>query len=1082
MKMAHANKLPSALEEKNEILERLKKGRPAIFLDYDGTLTPTVEDPAKALMPERTRQLVEKLAERWTVVIMTGRALYDVKNLVGLENLVYAGSHGFKIAGPEESFHEERGVEYLPSLNKAERELKDKVKGLKGVRFERKSFAIAVHYRQASEEILPELEKRMKAVAEHYPDLVETTGKKIFELRPKTNWDKGKALLYLLGKMHIDDSRTVPLYIGDGTTDEDAFQAVADRGIGILVSENSRPTAASYIVRDPGEVTTFLEELVNLAEKETSTNVWSLTYETYEPEAEKLREALCTTGNGYFAARGAAPESAAGETHYPGTYLAGIYNRLKSEVAGHTIENESLVNIPNWLPLTFRIESGDWFDIDSVRILEYRQDLDMRRGVLVREVRFEDDKKRRTRLTQRRFAHMHFHHLAALETVILPENWLGTIRVRSALDGRVDNTLVERYRQLDNHHLDQVGTGVTDDDLIWLEVETNQSHVRIAEAARTRIFYKDRLLDINGNLVQKNGYIAREFNVNLETGQAATIEKITSLYHSRDPGISESLIEALDALRHAGNFTELLERHDLAWRHLWERWQINIEIESRRAEQILNLHIFHLLQTVSPNTVGHDVGVPPRGLHGEAYRGLIMWDELFIFPLLNLRMPDITRSLLMYRYNRLSRAYWAAKEAGYSGAMFPWQSGSDGQEQAQTFHLNPQSGRWIPDNSQLERHINIAIAYNIWQYYQVTGDMDFLCFYGAELIIGMARFWASKARFNEKLGRYEICKVMGPDEFHERYPGALEPGVDNNAYTNVMVSWVFCRALEILDLIPGNRRKFLMEDLAVTQEELESWDKMSRKMRIVFHGDGIISQFEGYGDLEEFDWDGYRKKYKNIQRLDRILEAEEDSPNRYKLSKQADVLMLFYLLSADELGELFERLGYDFKYETIPNNVEYYLARTSHGSTLSRVVHAWVMARSKRELSWRLFQDALESDIEDIQGGTTREGIHLGAMAGTVDLILRCYSGVEHRGDLLRFNPQLPSELKSIQFSISYRGSWLDTSINRERIKIHYRHGHTQPLKIAFADSSISLSPGETRELRLSTNITGESREQREVS
>ena len=192
--------------------------------------------------------------------------------------------------------------------------------------------------------------------------------------------------------------------------------------------------------------------------------------------------------------------------------------------------------------------------------------------------------------------------------------------------------------------------------------------------------------------------------------------------------------------------------------------------------------------------------------------------------------------------------------------------------------------------------------------------------------------------------------------------------------------------------------------------------------------------------------------------------------------------MLFYLLSADELGELFERLGYDFKYETIPNNVEYYLARTSHGSTLSRVVHAWVMARSKRELSWRLFQDALESDIEDIQGGTTREGIHLGAMAGTVDLILRCYSGVEHRGDLLRFNPQLPSELKSIQFSISYRGSWLDTSINRERIKIHYRHGHTQPLKIAFADSSISLSPGETRELRLSTNITGESREQREVS
>ena len=116
-------------------------------------------------------------------------------------------------------------------------------------------------------------------------------------------------------------------------------------------------------------------------------------------------------------------------------------------------------------------------------------------------------------------------------------------------------------------------------------------------------------------------------------------------------------------------------------------------------------------------------------------------------------------------------------------------------------------------------------------------------------------------------------------------------------------------------------------------------------MRVVFHGDGIISQFEGYDQLEEFDWDGYREKYKDIQRLDRILEAEGDTPNRYKVSKQADVLMLFYLLSAEELYEIFERLGYPFDYETIPRNIDYYLKRTSHGSTLSRVVHAWVLAR-----------------------------------------------------------------------------------------------------------------------------------------
>jgi alpha,alpha-trehalase len=1065
MNTRQADKLPSALEKKKEIIQRLKKGRPAIFLDYDGTLTPIVEDPSQAFLPEKTKRLIKELSEHWTVVIMSGRALDDVRKLVGLKNLVYAGSHGFNIAGPEKSFHEELGERFLPSLDRAEKELQAVVKDLDGVHIERKPFAIAVHYRQAKEAILPELEKRVDEVDGHYSELVKTTGKKIFELRPKADWDKGKALLYLLEKLHISDSRAVPLYIGDDTTDEDAFRAVADRGIGILVADHDQPTYARYVARNPDEVAAFLQELVKLAEKEPSVDVWSLVYEGFEPDGEKLREALCTLGNGYFASRGAASESDAGSIHYPGTYIAGLYNRLRSQVADHTIENESMVNVPNWLPLSFRIEDNGWFDLSSVNILAYRQELDMKRGVLVRTVHFQDENQRRTRLTERRFVHMKHRHLAGMELTILPENWSGTVHVRSALNGKVGNTLVERYQQLNNQHLAQRGTGVTDDHMIWLEAETNQSHIRIAEVARTAVFSGHKAVKTPRRLIQEEGYVGQDFDIKVEAGRDIRIEKIVSIYNSRDPAMSECLLEAQDALRRAGDFGELLERHILAWSHLWERWRIRVGAESQRVEQILNLHIFHLLQTVSPNTVGLDVGVPPRGLHGEAYRGLIMWDELFIFPLLNLRMPDITRTLLMYRYDRLPRACWAAERSGYNGAMFPWQSGSDGQEQAQTFHLNPASGRWIRDNSQLERHINIAIAYNICQYYQVTGDQDFMSFYGAELIIEIARFWMSKVQYNESLGRYEICKVMGPDEFHDRYPDASEPGIDNNAYTNVMVAWVLWRALEALDALPEERRRFIMEDLVFKEAELKQWDEISRKLRIAFHDDGIISQFEGYGDLKEFDWEGYRKKYGNIQRLDRILEAEGDSPNRYKLSKQADVLMLFYLLSADELRELFHRLGYRFEYKTIPNNIEYYLRRTSHGSTLSRVVHAWVLARSKREMSWRLFHDALESDIEDIQGGTTREGIHLGAMAGTVDLILRCYSGIESRGEVLRFNPSLPSELKSLEFEISYRKHSIDINITPGGIRLHSRPSREAPVNIGFGDRIFQLGPGQTLEL-----------------
>jgi len=1062
-----AGQLPSALEKKDEIIERLRKGRTAIFLDYDGTLSPIVEDPSRALLPEKTRRLVKKLSDHRTVVIMTGRALNDVKKLVGLEGPIYAGSHGFNIEGPGDTFKRESGDKFLRELDRAERDLGEYAKKLSGVKLERKPFALAVHYRQAEQEILPELEKIVDRVANEYPNLDKTSGKKIFELRPETDWNKGEALLYLLEKTDGESTRDVPIYIGDDTTDEDAFRAISDFGIGIVVSDDTKKTAASYRLKNTEEVARFLEELLKNVESESRVDEWALKYREYRPDSEKLRESLCAVGNGYFVSRGAAPEHDAGEYHYPGTYVAGLYNRLVSEVSGETIENESLVNVPNWLPLVFRIDEGEWFDLDSVDILNYHQELDMKQGVLQRTVYFEDSENRKTRLTQRRFVHMSYRHLACLETTILPENWSGKVRVRSALDGNVENTLVERYRDLNNHHLEQIDCGADEPGRIWLQAQTNQSRIRIAMAARTEIFVDGEKRDPSCRTDQREGYVSQDFDIEAEPGKDLRIEKIVSLYHSKNPAISESLMEAREELHHAGSFDELMRRHITSWSHLWDRWRIKVKARSPRIQQILNLHIFHLLQTVSPNTISLDAGVPPRGLHGEAYRGLIMWDELFIFPLLNLRMPDITRGLLMYRYNRLPRARWASERAGHAGAMFPWQSGSNGEEQAQTLHLNPASGNWIPDNSQLQRHINIAVAYNVWQYYQVTGDRDFLSFYGVELMILIARFWASMVNYNSSLERYEIHGVMGPDEFHDRYPDAPKPGIDNNAYTNVMVAWLLRRTLDTLDILSGRRRKAVLESMSVNKEEIERWDEISRKLRVPFHGDGIISQFEGYERLKEFDWKGYRKKYGDIHRLDRILESEGDSPNRYKLSKQADVLMLFYLLSADELEEVFEQLGYPFEYRTIPDNIEYYLKRTSHGSTLSRMVHAWVLSRSRREMSWRLFQDALESDIEDVQGGTTREGIHLGAMAGTVDLVLRCYSGIESRKNVLRFNPCLPSELKYMEFCINYRRSSINVKITPDRMKLHCQPDAEEAVTIGFRDETFRMKPGQQKDLKL---------------
>jgi len=792
-----------------------------------------------------------------------------------------------------------------------------------------------------------------------------------------------------------------------------------------------------------------------------------MVFEGFDPDAEGERETLCTLGNGYFATRGAAPEAVADGTHYPGTYVAGVYNRLATELAGRVVENESLVNVPNWLPLTFRAHGGAWFGDASTDIVSHHLELDLFRGLLTRRTRFRDQAGRILSVTQRRFVSMRDQHFAALETTLVPENWSGLLEVRSALDGTVRNAGVARYENLDNVHLVPLCSDQENEEVVCLHVETSQSHVRIAEAARTRLFRSGCRLELKPELVERPGYVALEFVLDVQAGEEVVVEKIVSLFTSRDSGINEPGEEACDWVMHlAGDFDHLLERHVVSWRQLWARARFEVGADHGLV-RVLHLHLFHLLQTVSNNSVGLDVGVPARGLHGEAYRGHVFWDEVFILPLLVLRFPQAARALLLYRYRRIDQARRGAEAAGYAGAMFPWQSASNGREETQTMHLNPASGRWLPDPSHRQRHVNAAVAYNAWQYFLATGDLEFLRFYGAEMILDIARFWSSIATYNHALDRYEIKGVMGPDEYHEGYPDRAEPGLDNNAYTNLMAVWCICRAFDVLDVLPPSAALELRERLVLGEEELDRWGDVSRKMRVCFH-DGVISQFEGYELLEELDWGAYRSKYGDISRLDRILEAEDDSPNRYKLTKQADVMMLFYLLSADELAGLLERLGYDYDDQLIPRSIEYYEPRTSHGSTLSRVVHSWIHARSERDQSWHLFLSALYSDVDDTQGGTTKEGIHLGAMAGTVDLLQRCYTGIELRDDVLRLHPVLPVELGSVAFSIRYRRHLVHLEFTPELARVRVDRDEGEAITVDVAGSVHSVRPGETIEVLLS--------------
>jgi alpha,alpha-trehalase len=1069
--------IADAVQAYGQLKELVATRRPAMFLDFDGTLSEIVARPESAALVDGAADALRALAAQCPVAVISGRDLVDVRDRVKVDGLWYAGSHGLDLVAPDGTHHEHpdtAGV--IGTLAHAATQLVETLSDVSGIIVEHKRFAVAVHYRNADP---ADVDRVIAAVhtlgrSEH---LRITSGRKVAELRPDIEWDKGTTLNWLLE--HIERSEgtaesgtLLPIHIGDDITDEDAFDAVAFDGVGIVVrhEENGqRPSAALFSLESPTAVCEFVGRLAADLEAAAAEphDPWELVYEGYDPTEERLREALCTIGNGYVATRGCAPEAAASESHYPGTYAAGVYNELSDRIADHTIDNESIVNLPNWLSLTFRINDGPWFDVDDAELLSYRQVFDLRHATLTRTLRFRDDAGQVTTLTQQRFASMHHPHLLAMQTTVSAENWSGTVEFRSLVDASVRNTLVERYRALSSTHL----TASVIDEIapysVVLRTQTSQSRIAVAVAARNTVWRDDVRVDAQYTAVREDDRGGHDIRVALPAGQSITLEKIAVIFTSRDAAISEPGTSAQQHLDAAGRYATLHRRHARAWARLWEQCNVGLA-DNPSAVRVLRLHLVHLLQTISPHTAELDAGVPARGLHGEAYRGHIFWDSLFVSPVLSVRMPNVARSLLLYRYRRLPAARRAARRAGYRGAMYPWQSGSDGREVSQEMHLNPASGRWNPDPSARAHHVGLAVAYITWQFYQVTGDRRYLVDYGAEMLVEIARFWVGLAKFDDSRGRYTIRGVIGPDEFHSGYPGKEYDGIDNNAYTNVMAVWVILRAMDALELLPLRDRLGLVGKIDLSAEELDRWEHVTRRMYVPFHdsGDGtVISQFEGYCELAELDWENYRQRHGNIQRLDRILEAENDSVNNYKASKQADVLMLFYLLSSEELLGLFGRLGYRFAPEQIPKTVDYYLARTSHGSTLSAVVHSWVLARANRQLAMEYFQQVLDSDIADIQGGTTSEGIHLAAMTGSVDLLQRCFTGLETRDDRLIVGPQWPEELGPIEFPLVYRGQRLHLSISGRAGTLTSEARNARPVVVECRGRVHQLLPGNTVEV-----------------
>ncbi len=827
-----------------------------------------------------------------------------------------------------------------------------------------------------------------------------------------------------------------------------------------------KENGADLVVKDLGELN--FSSIEQYFKEKQETERWSICYNHYSRKKEYVRESLYTVGNGYFGTRGSAEESKDNGINYPGTYIAGAYNKLETKIEGKLIENEDMINCPNWLPLTFKIGKGKWIDLNKVRIISFERRLNLKKGILFRKVIIKDKKNRETLVESSRIASMANPHIGAIKYNVTPLNYSDNITVKSELDGNIINSGVKRYRALNSKHYDLVKYG-GEKDISFIQVRTNQSQIDIALAARLIISIDNKEINPDIKVSKSDDSVFSHFSVLASEGKAVSINKIVAIYTSKDIDIKNFPISnTVNCIKQIGSFQETLYHSEKIWNNIWK--EIDIEIQGNdRIQKLIRLNLYHLIITVSPQNVNIDGGFPARGLHGEAYRGHIFWDELFILPFYNIHFPEVSRSILLYRYRRLDMAKRNAINNGYQGALYPWQSGSDGSEQSQIIHLNPISGKWDIDYSALQYHITLAIALNIWQYYWMTGDIDFIEKYGAEIFFEVCRFWASKVEYNREIQRYKIEGVMGPDEYHEKYPDSDKGGLKDNSYTNIMVIWLFRKAIEILNILKKYSGNYIIKKNNLETTEIKKWEDIGKKINLIISGDGLISQFDGYFNLKELDWKKYLSKIRKPDRMDRLLKAEKISPDKYKISKQADTLMAFYNLGLDGVADIINGLGYYEGNDISKVNFDYYIKRTSHDSTLSLIVHSYLAHLIGYEkLGWELYIRALNSDYEDIQNGTTGEGIHTGVMGGVILMILRCYAGVDFNAEPVSINPCLPRKLQKISFKFILRKRRYYLQITRDKIRILIHSEEENCVKVLVYKEEYSVMAGNWKEIKLS--------------
>ncbi|HBK04459.1 MAG TPA: glycoside hydrolase family 65 protein [Acetobacteraceae bacterium] len=715
----------------------------------------------------------------------------------------------------------------------------------------------------------------------------------------------------------------------------------------------------------------------------TAGSTWVLEDHGYDPLRERDVEARFAIGNGFLGVRGAREASrgpmwvpwmqSLNWASWPRTYVAGLFDTPNVEPPVPV-----LLPVADWLRVQIRLNEEPLL-LRSGTMLSHCRMLDMRRGVMLTDWHHQD-------------RHGVVVRVRTLRLVSQSHRSIGLQFLHFEIErGGVDVTLEAEFGE--------AGVGL---DAVRLEKElgvwrTEQSGKGLAIAGAAS-------LRVGGSELPPGAadHLKWSWNWTSVPGQVASLERLVAMVRSderyMDPGPPAT--EALTQVRRVG-WRRVLAAHEAAWA---ERWSLSdVEIEGdEAAQQALRFAIYHLNSAANPTDERVSIGA--RALTGDAYLGHVFWDtEIYLLPFYTLTWPEAARALLMYRYHTLDGARAKARRKNFQGALYAWESADTGEEATPT-RLIGCDGRPVDILcGEQEQHISADIAYAVWHYWQVTGDEDFLCKAGAEILLETARFWVSRAQ-PQADGSRHIRGVIGPDEYHEN--------VDDNAYTNVMARWNIRRALDTVSLLrarwPDDWVK-LARKLGLEDREVEQWTEAAATLVTGYDpGTGLIEQFAGFFTLADVDLAHYEGRSVTI---DQVLGLEQT--RKSKVVKQADVVALLALL--DE----------EFDRATIAENFRYYEPRCAHDSSLSRPMHALIAARlGDTERALHYFRQTAAIDLAGTAGDTAG-GVHIAALGGLWQVAILGFAGLSHKGGVLSINPNLPSAWLALGFHIQWRGRHL---------------------------------------------------------